>query len=86
MFLQDSDGAGTASGDDDSDADSDGYGEEGLSWEAVMESLQVRAVTLLFRNRDCRLLCLHPSTLSYRCNMSWCNVTIFFTSKAVERW
>jgi hypothetical protein len=26
----------------DSDADSDGYGEEGLSWEAVMRSMQGR--------------------------------------------
>ncbi|BDA48334.1 Nuclear/nucleolar GTPase 2 [Coccomyxa sp. Obi] len=39
--AEDSEGAGVASEDDDSDADSDGYGEEGLSWEAVMESLQV---------------------------------------------
>lgn len=33
--LEDQDGGG-------SDAESDGYGEAGLSWEAVMQSMQVR--------------------------------------------
>ena len=42
LGVQESESAGTSGADDDSDAESDGYGAEGLSWEAVMESLQVR--------------------------------------------
>jgi hypothetical protein len=42
LGLQESERAGTSGADDDSDAESDGYGAEGLSWEAVMESLQVQ--------------------------------------------
>ena len=41
-LVQEIEGAGTSGADDDSDAESDGYGADGLSWEAVMESLQVR--------------------------------------------
>ncbi len=44
VVQQRSQEAGASGDDDDSDADSDGYGEEGLSWEAVMESLEVRGL------------------------------------------
>ena len=43
--LQESDEAAVADDGDASDTDSDGYGEEGLSWEAVMENLQVQKGT-----------------------------------------